>query len=33
LGVPASRFKTPAARQQVLEWWQHHKEKLKTPDA
>ena len=21
LGVPASRFKTPAARQQVLEWW------------
>lgn len=33
LGVPASRFTTPAARQQVIEWWQRRKEKPKTPDA
>ncbi len=33
LGVPASRFATPAARQQVLQWWQRRKERLKTPDA
>jgi hypothetical protein len=33
LGIPASRFTIPAARQQVLDWWKRRQEKLKTPDA
>ena len=33
LGIPASRFSTPAARQQVIEWWQREKAKPKAAGA
>ena len=33
LGIPASRFTTPEARKQVLEWWQRHKEPVKAAGA
>ena len=32
-GIPASRFTTPAARQQVREWWQKRQSQPKAPGA
>jgi hypothetical protein len=33
LGIPTSRFASPAGRQRVLDWWRHHKERAKPAGA